>query len=267
LFNTNNAQQGDTEVIRVSASDNYTVANYEGMRIFLQAGTGTGQYGYVATYDFISKDITVGDETFTSVSVIDTDAVSNLITIGSTLGLVVNDKVVLSGTEFGNLNYGQIYYVKQIFSLTQITLSETLGGAVLDVSEATGSMTLHQVGWHHINEGTTIESTLDTSTVYYIEPRVKFSSPGFTTNAGIIASAAWKSIAYGNGIFVAVTTDAVATSYAGLSWVTGTIPAGSWGSVAYGNGVFVVVASSGTTALYSEDGLSWTLRINASLLK
>ena len=259
LFNTNNAQQGDTDVIRLSASDNYTAANYEGMRIFIQEGTGTGQYAYIATFDFISKDVTVGSDKDVAISVIETDEVSNLITVSSTLNLSANDKVVLSGTEFGNLNYGQIYYVKQIFSLTQITLSETLGGAVLDVSEATGSMMLHHVGWHHINEGTAIESTLDTSTVYYIEPRVTFSSPGFTTTAGTIsASAAWKSIAYGNGIFVAVTTDTVATSDTGSSWTTGTIPAGEWRSVAYGNGRFVVVALSGTNALYSIDGLSWT---------
>ena len=258
LFNTNNAQQGDTDVIRLSASDNYIAANYEGMRIFLQEGTGTGQYGYIATFDFISKDVTVGSEEHTPVSVTSTAGTSNLVTVGSTLGIEVNDKVVLSGTEFGNLTYGQIYYVKQIFSLTQITLSETLGGAVFDVSDDTGSMMLHHVGWAHINPGTTIETTLDTSTAYYIEPRVQFSSPGFTTSAGTVASAEWKSIAYGSGIFVAVTTNTVATSGTGSSWTTGTIPAGAWRSVAYGNGVFVVVASSGTTSLYSEDGLIWT---------
>ena len=259
LFNTNNAQQGDTEVIRLSASDNNTAAKYEGMRIFLQEGTGTGQYGYIATFDFISKDVTVGSEKDVAVSVTATTGTSNLIIVGSTLTLAVNEKVVLSGTEFGNLVYGQIYYIKQVFSLTQITLSETLGGAVLDVSEATGSMTLHHVGWHHVSEGTTIEPTLDTSTVYYIEPRVQFSSPGFTTSAGTLsASAAWKSTAYGNDIFVAVSTNIVATSVDGATWTTGTIPTGNWRSVAFGNGRFVVVATSGTTALYSTDGLSWT---------
>ena len=259
LFNTNNAQQGDTELLRLAASDNYTVANYTGMRVFIQKGTGTGQYGYVAAYDFISKDITIGDDFFTAISITETIGSTNYVVVGSTATLSVGLKVVLSGTEFGGLQYGQIYYVKQILSLTQITLSETLGGSVVDVSDAEGSMTLHKVGWRHINEGTPIEATLDTSTVYYIEPRVKFSSPGFSTAASTLpTSAQWKSVAYGNGKFVAVSTNTVITSTDGTSWEVGTIPAGDWRSIAFGNGRFVVVAASGTTALYSDTGTSWS---------
>ena len=258
LFNTNNAQQGDNEVIRLAASDNFTVANYTGMRVFIQRGTGTGQYGYVAAYDFISKDITIGDERFTALSITETVDATNYVIVSSTASLSVNFKVVLSGTAFGGLQYGQIYYVKQIFSLTQITLSETMGGAAVNLSDEVGEMTLHGVGWRHINEGTAIESTLDTTSVYYIEPRVNFSSPGFTTAASTLpASIQWKSVAYGNGKFVAVGTDTVITSTNGTDWQVGTIPAGAWQSIAYGNGRFVVVSAAGTTALYSINGTSW----------
>ena len=259
LFITNNAQQGDIDVIRLAASDNNTASEYEGMRIFLQAGTGTGQYGYVAAYDFVSKDLTVGNEFFTPLTVTSTVGTTNYVVMGDTSTLAADQKVVFSGTEFGNLTYGQIYYVKQIISSTQITISETLGGAEFDVSDATGTMTLHSVGWQHITEGHPMETTLDTTTVYYIEPRVRFSSPGFSTAAGTMpVSANWKSVAFGNGIFVAVDTDTVATSSTGSSWTTGTVPAGAWRSVNFGNGRFVVLASSGTTALYSNDGITWS---------
>jgi hypothetical protein len=120
-------------------------------------------------------------------------------------------------------------------------------------------MTLHRVGWRHINEGTTIESTLDTTTVYYIEPRVQFSSPGFSTaSSSLPNSVQWKSVAFGNEKFVAVATDTVATSLNGTDWDIGIIPTGPWQSVAYGNGRFIVVAAAGTAALYSTNGTSWT---------
>jgi hypothetical protein len=259
LFNTNNAQQGDIEVIRLAASDSFTAADYEGMRVFIQRGTGTGQYGYVATFDNISKDITIGDEFLIPVSVTETTASTDYLRVSSTATLEAGQKVVLSGTEFGGIQYGQIYYIKQIFSLTQLTLSETLGGGTFAVSDATGSMTMHGVGWHHITQGTAIEATLDTTTVYYIEPRVQFSSPGFTTSVSTLPSSIeWKSSAYGAGKFVAIGTNTVATSADGVSWNTGTIPAGNWKSIAFGNGRFVVVATSGTSALYSVNGTSWT---------
>lgn len=258
LFNTNNTQQGDDSVIRLAASDNFTAENYEGMRLFIQSGTGCGQYGYIATFDFISKDVTIGDETFTPIDVTQTIDATNFVIVESSLNLSVNQKVVLSGTGFGSLIRGQIYYVKQIFSLTQITLSTSEGGPVVNVSDATGSMTLHSVGWNHINPGTTIASTLDTTTVYYIEPRVQFSSPGFTSSSATMpATAEWSSTTYGNNKFVAVGTNTIATSVNGTSWNTGIIPNGDWASVAFGNGRYVAVSTSGETAVYSDDGNSW----------
>jgi hypothetical protein len=47
-------------------------------------------------------------------------------------------------------------------------------------------MTIHFLGWENIIPGTPIESTLDGTTVYYIEPRVNFTSPGFTTTASVM---------------------------------------------------------------------------------
>lgn len=259
LFNTNNAQQGDTEVIRLAASDSKTAAQYEGMRIFIEKGTGTGQYGYVACFDPISKDITVADERYESRAITQTVDTTNVITISSTQGLAADMKVVLSGTAFGGLQYGVVYYVKQVLSLTQIKLSATLGGGDLNVTDDTGTMDLHVVGWNQILPGHPMESTLDTTSVYYIEPRVTFSSPGFTTGSGSLSnSSQWKSVAYGNNTFVAVSPTALNTSTNGTSWSTGSIPAGDWRAVGFGNGTFVIVAASGTEALYSTNASSWT---------
>jgi hypothetical protein len=82
---------------------------------------------------------------------------------------------------------------------------------------------------------------------------------------------AWRSVAYGNGLFVAVSTDGVGnrvmTSPDGLNWTSRTSAADNiWFSVAYGNGLFVAVANSGVgnRVMTSPDGVTWTSRVSAA---
>ncbi len=77
----------------------------------------------------------------------------------------------------------------------------------------------------------------------------------------------WNSVAYGNGLFVAVSDytgsgDEVMTSTDGIVWYTGSCPSGAgWRSITYGNGLFVAVGSGGTDAVMtSPDGYNWTAR-------
>jgi hypothetical protein len=61
----------------------------------------------------------------------------------------------------------------------------------------------------------------------------------------------WRSVTYGNGLFVAVaytgTGNRVMTSSDGINWTIRTSAADNyWYSVTYGNGLFVAVASTGT---------------------
>jgi hypothetical protein len=74
----------------------------------------------------------------------------------------------------------------------------------------------------------------------------------------------WTSVAYGNGLFVAVAfqTDQIMTSPDGINWTSRTGPgSGYWESVTYGNGLFVAVADGGTNEIMtSPDGINWTLR-------
>lgn len=79
----------------------------------------------------------------------------------------------------------------------------------------------------------------------------------------------WRSVAYGNGMFVAVaisgTGTRVMTSPDGFLWTTRTSAAdNSWQCVCYGNGLFVAVSSTGTgnRIMTSPDGITWTSRAN-----
>ena len=74
----------------------------------------------------------------------------------------------------------------------------------------------------------------------------------------------WSAVTFGNGIFVAVASDAAvaATSLDGRNWTQRTMPvAAEWTSVTYGNGLFVAVGggSGGPTdeVARSVDGINW----------
>ncbi|MFT5260427.1 MAG: hypothetical protein ACI810_002178, partial [Gammaproteobacteria bacterium] len=75
----------------------------------------------------------------------------------------------------------------------------------------------------------------------------------------------WRSVTYGNGLFVAVANtggNRVMTSPDGAVWTARTQPGVDiWQAVTYGNGLFVAVASSGEKqVMTSPDGVTWTRR-------
>lgn len=95
--------------------------------------------------------------------------------------------------------------------------------------------------------------------------RVSQAQIGVTWTAhSATVSSLWWSIAYGNGLFVAVsksgTINGVMTSTDGKSWTSGNCGnTNSWNSVTYGNGKFVAVAVAGTNrVMTSPDGSNWT---------
>jgi hypothetical protein len=72
----------------------------------------------------------------------------------------------------------------------------------------------------------------------------------------------WGAVAYGNGVFVAVTNAGkVATSTDGLTWAfVATLPGANNNGykMVYGNGIFVVVRAQADAAFTSPDGINWT---------
>lgn len=81
----------------------------------------------------------------------------------------------------------------------------------------------------------------------------------------------WRSVAYGNGTFVAVSSSGVGnrvmTSPDGNTWTSRTSAADNeWRSIAFGSGTFVAVASSGVgnRVMTSPDGVTWTSRTSAA---
>ena len=121
------------------------------------------------------------------------------------------------------------------------------------------------------------EAIIGTPTISIDQPGTTDISNATLTNTGAsiwtgwtATSGIWSSIAYGNGLFVAVTGTAttyrVMTSPDGITWTgRSAAQANSWTSVAYGNGLFVAVSSDGTNqVMTSPDGINWTARVAAA---
>ena len=85
---------------------------------------------------------------------------------------------------------------------------------------------------------------------------------------GAIAAAesnVWESVAYGNGVWVAVSLDGtnrvMRSTDAGVTWnAVAAAEANQWHGVAYGNGVWLAVAQSGTNRVMrsTNDGATWS---------
>ena len=265
MFNTNTAQSGDTQTITLAGSNENTADEYRSLRLIITSGTGTGQYGYIADYDDTNKIVYIGRESRSTATVTasSTGLAGSLYTLNSVAGLVVNDPVVFTGTKFGNIQEFTVYYIKTINTVTsKITLSTSPGGATFGSALGTGTMTMHIVGWEHITPGTTILSALDKSSNYTIEPRVTFSSPGFSTAAGgaLPTESQWTSVASNGIVYVAVglALNTVAYSTDAQTWLTASLPfSGLWSRVRYVNGQFIAFAEQGKAAR-SSDGLTWS---------
>lgn len=93
-------------------------------------------------------------------------------------------------------------------------------------------------------------------------------SLGEWRNSGVTAHVT--GVAYGNGIYVAISNSelgGIYTSTDSVTWTrTATIGAGL-SFIAYGNGVFVITTTSSPFSMYySTDGVTWTLNESVSLL-
>ena len=96
------------------------------------------------------------------------------------------------------------------------------------------------------------------------------SSPAWADGTSWTAVAAseansWRSVAYGNGVWVAVSSDGtnrvMRSTDDGVTWsAVAAAEANGWVSVAYGNGVWVAVARTGTNRVMrsTNDGATWS---------
>jgi hypothetical protein len=137
---------GTTYYVRnVSANTYFTVSSTIGGANVDLAGNASPtsamlanpvQYMYVATQDYNSTQYTR--------TVTNTNATGNLVTLSSTTSLNANDPIVFTGTTFGGITAGTIYYIKAVSS-PNVTLSRSrtngIAGSTVALTTASGSCT------------------------------------------------------------------------------------------------------------------------------
>ena len=239
----NAAQNGDLVSITIAATDTALSAAYVGMRIQLTAGTGVGQYANILTYGTGSKIAQVYKDSFTSLTSTATTVTTNLITVASTVSLFDNMALYFTGTTFGGITANTAYYViGSTITATQFKVAAVSGSTTpVTLSTASGSMTILAAGWDHTVAGRAIETTLDLTTQYNIEPRVSYTVPGYTSTARTLnTSAAWRELTFGDNKYVAIAGSGSASNFSanGTTWANAGALAtsASWIDVVYGGG-------------------------------
>ena len=202
---------------------------------------------------------------------------------GSMVGNTTSTKLLLDGGTgsmigtfstplFGGINAGTTYYIRTITTgaTNYFTIASSQGGGSnVTLTSGLGFMQVAQVGWDNINPGTPDTALFDSTSTYFIEPRLTFSEPSFNqSTSGSLGGAVgtvFNSLNYGNGNFYVTTTlgNSIYKSSTGTSFASLTLPTTApWTDLAYGSGFLVLISFSGSGAgskiLYSNsDGMSW----------
>ena len=115
-----------------------------------------------------------------------TDAGTDYFTVTDTSSLVVGWAVKFTGSTFGNVASGNHYYIKQIVSATEFTITETPGGAVFTPTTASGTMTVdagslpgNVVYWDRLNSGILWRGEWTDDTEYFLGDSVRYGSNAY----------------------------------------------------------------------------------------
>ena len=153
-----------------------------------------------------------------------TTAIVNEVTVNSTDNLSVNDPIIFTGTTFGYITAGQLYYVRSIVDGTHITISSSLNGAAVILSSATGSCTV-------TSQATAVQLTTATGSM--------------TMNVGLPVSPGQVT---GQQFTFYQTASVLATNVTGIA--SNLIQRATVATTDNGNALFLSQLSGGTTNMY-----------------
>ena len=276
----NIAQAGTTTQITLAATDTRSSLAYVGMAIYIIAGTGAGQYGYITAYNALTKIATVSKE---SDGTSGWDHIIPGTTIAAALDLTtfyeITPRLAFSTPTYSFATatndlptsdvWSDIVYGAGVGSYTAVIASGGSGsGAKFDITRREGVYTVTQnvlglglgytVGNTLTIAGTALGGASPANNITITVTAVD------TTNANSVDAFTYTGTAISQQ-YVAVSTTSssvAATSTNGVTWVQRALDAtADWTSVTYGTisgvGYYVAVASGSTVASYSINGIDW----------
>ena len=129
-----NVTVGTTYYVRnVVSSTTFSVSSSLGganVNLAGNASPTSSMYGNPVSYTYVCTD--TYDATTYSKTVTNTTVTTNVITLSNTTGLTLNAPIVFSGTVFGGITAGVVYYIKSIPGGTTITVSRSRTNGVAD---------------------------------------------------------------------------------------------------------------------------------------
>ena len=130
-------------------------------------------------------------------------------TSGSTSVLTVNNSLTFTGTTFGGIIAGVTYYITSIINSTTFTISTTVGGPNLTLTNATGSMTATA-------NGTTVAGISSISNLITAPLTIAFAT-ATTASTNLITIGSTSNLVVGQTIIFQ------GTSFGGIDTTSGTV--------------------------------------------
>ncbi len=277
ITQTNVAQTGDTTSITLAVADTATSAAYVGMSIFVIAGTGAGQYGYIQAYNSATKVATVYNESTgaagwehvrSGTAIVSALDGTSQYQITPRLAFTAPTYTSTAKTLPTSASWNAAGYGNGVGSYTDLTTTGSATGslATFDVTRIHGTYSVeintsgifYQVGDILTIAGDDLGGTTPANDLTIEVTETLTGGGGQVTGISVSGTAVTaKFVALANA------TASAAYSLDGSTWTAMTMPSSeSYTGIAYGQvndiGYYMTTASGGTAGYYSTDGLNWT---------
>lgn len=243
----NNAQTGNADSITIATNDPNSITEYLGMRIILTSGAGTGQYGYIAAYNNVSKVITVYRESDDQPGwdhVVPGKALTIPLLTNTTYR--IEPRVIFSAPTYAaqevivptNTTWTDVIYGDTTESYSNIAVNEPGTGTTINVVSALATFNV-------IKQGRDYSLSINNGGAGYESGQL------LTIDGDLIGGATPL-----NDLIILVTDVSDDSTNSILAAQQKTYGTGEDNEAASGR--FVAIAAGGSAALYSEDGITWT---------
>ena len=259
------------EAVRPFAGDSCDPKNAkhcgEGIASFAQVGSseGIGAVWRLQGSDQLIagwKSVTYGGGTFVAVS--NRNSLRPIMTSPDGINWTIRSAPSSSNSEWRSLTYGNGVFVAVGYVYLERALIMTSPDGITWTSRTSAPGGSNE--WQAVTYGECVFTAGALPSGCFVavgsrgtNNRVMTSPDGVVWTARVSVDQTWRSVAFGNGTFVAVGDASVMTSPDGVTWTRRTAGSGSWMSVTYGEGLFVAV-SLDRTVMTSPDGIVWTRR-------